>query len=86
MSNSQSIHIHDISDFGAEEGLSLEELANAIQIWSLLQPLPTTVGEVAASFKVTGETVRAAVEGHPWMFLSGPADNRLANIIEHDGE
>ncbi|WP_036291521.1 hypothetical protein [Methylosinus sp. PW1] len=86
MPDTQSIHIHDLADFHQEGGVSVDDLANAIQIWSILQPLPTTVRDVAASFKITGETVRAAVEGHPWMYLSGPAHDRLANIIEHEGE
>ena len=32
------------------------------------------------------EMVRQAVEWHPWMLLSGPADDATKQTIEHDGE
>lgn len=77
----------DAFDLTADEaGISLSELAGAVQVWSLLQPGPTTVGEAASIFNVMIGTVRAAVDGHHWMFLSGPSDDPSKQIIEHEGE
>lgn len=69
-----------------EAGISLPELAGAVQVWSLLQPGPTTVREAASTFNVTIGTVRAAVGGHHWMFLAGPSDDPAKQTIEHEGE
>lgn len=60
----------------------------AVQVWSVAQDRPTTVGEAALAFNVTPELVRQAVEdGSTWMFLGGPDDAPLTErTIEHDGE
>lgn len=63
-------------------------LGNAIQVWSMLQARPTTVGEAALAFALTPEQIAAAVDWHAWMFLSGPGPGaRLPDqLIEHEGE
>lgn len=57
-------------------------LANALQVWSLQQTQPVTVADCAKVFRVSEIEVRAAIEVHPWMFLSGGE----GDVVEHEGE
>lgn len=61
----------------------IEDFADAVQMWSILQNrTDTTIEEAAAVFNVPIEMVRQAVEDHPWMFLEG----KDGNVIGHEGE
>lgn len=53
---------------------------DALQVWSMAQPTPTTVADAALAFCCTREIIEQAVEHHAWMLL-GEND-----VIEHDGE
>lgn len=65
---------------------TLMMVANAIQVWSTFQPAQTSVKECADAFNLDYSQVRAAVEAHLWMYLSGPDDDPGRQIIEHEGE
>jgi hypothetical protein len=61
----------------------IEDFADAIQTWSILQNrTDTTIEEAAAVFNVPIEMVRQAVEHHPWMVLEG----KDGNVIGHEGD
>ncbi len=71
-------------------GISLSDLANTIQVWSILHVQATrevaTVGKAAEILHVSPDLVAKVVSEHPWMFLSGREDDRTQQIIEHEGE
>jgi hypothetical protein len=51
-----------------------DQIATAVQVWSALNFDPVTeafptVSATAKAFNLDAETVRAAVEKHPWMVL-----------------
>lgn len=69
-----------------EAGIHWDNFQVAIQIWSAMQPRKTTVREAADAFHVEDAVIRAAVEDHYWMFLTGPDDDPTKQIIEHEGE
>jgi hypothetical protein len=77
-------------DHGWDHGTgapTLTLMGHAIQVWSLLQQREvTTVAEAAIAFNVPAATIRAAVQEHMWMFLSGPDDEPSKQTIEHEGE
>lgn len=91
-----------MSDFFAadefEDGYDLETgkpgkalVANAIQFWSTQNFAAETgrgpsVQATADAFRMTVEDVRAAVEFHYWMFITGPDDDPTKQFIEHEGE
>lgn len=80
---------YDIDAFqlaDGEAGISMSELADAMQVWSLLQPGRTSVAQAAQAFNVTDKVILAAVDAHYWMFLSGPGEDPSKQLIEHEGE
>lgn len=64
----------------------LSYFAGALQVWSACQQGEVTVQQGADAFNVPPATIRAAVEWHYWMFLSGPDDKPAEQLIEHEGE
>lgn len=60
--------------------------SNAVQVWSVRNFSTSTVAAAAEAFKVEPEIILAAVEAHPWMYLSGPGDDYSKLKIEHEGE
>ena len=76
---------HDLG-FGMDGLPTTATLANAIQVWSLLQiKQPVTVArDVATSFNVPPERVKLAVEYHYWMGLDGPCAPIEARTIWHE--
>lgn len=81
-------HYTDIlSDDSDEAGIHVGQLAEAISVWAWMQQNgPQTVAAAALTFNTTPQHVREAIEIHPWAFLSGPSDDPLKQVIEHDGE
>ena len=74
-------------DWEGEHGLpGIALLGNAIQVWSILQAGKTTIRQCAAAFNLDDAQVRAAVEEHYWMYISGPDDDPEKQLIEHEGE
>ncbi len=71
-------------------------VANAIQAWSTFQKKETTIAEASQVFNLDPKDVRAAIETHPWMYLSPAphAPNGIGTLdlpddcvtIEHEGE
>ena len=63
-------------------------LGPAIQVWSALQNQfgETPVAACATALNVPPPEIIRAVEDHPWMFLSGPRDDLMKLMIEHDGD
>lgn len=75
-------------------------LANAVQVYVHCRRMsypgsvdtadmnpPVTVREVAEAFRTPAERIAAAVEAHPWLFLSrGGHDHLLDAYVEEDGE
>jgi hypothetical protein len=67
-------------DFG-EYGLTKSDLANAVQIWSLVRSgddKANTVQNAADAFRVSEDLMRQVIDSHYWMFMNG-------DLIEHDG-
>jgi hypothetical protein len=62
-------------------GVSRDDFANALQIWSVMQNRfeQVTVNEAALAFNTSPEIIRRAVADHYWMDLQG-------DIIVHEGE
>lgn len=64
--------------------------SDALQVWAILQNRGgsggVTVREAGDAFNLDDDQVRELVNGHPWMYLSGPDDDATKQIIEHDGE
>jgi hypothetical protein len=76
-----------IDDDRGEAGLYFNDLATAIQYWSICQNrTTTTVAEAATAFNLSPAVVKEAVESHYWMLISGPDDDFTKMVIEHDGE
>ena len=76
-----------VTHFGAEDwGFNIDgdgmpgigTFANAVQVWALCRHT-ATARDAAIAFQVRVELVRAAIDWHPFMYLSG-------DTIEHDGE
>jgi len=59
---------------------------NTVQVWSVLQPEPVTVGDVVRAFSVRTRMVVEAIEAHPWMLLAGDPTRPVFQTIEHDGD
>lgn len=66
---------------------SPDHLANAIQVWSVLQGRKTSVAEAARAFNVAPRHVIEVIDReYGWMSLIGPRDDLKNLIIEHEGE
>jgi len=90
--------LNDLLDEGfGDNGPTLLTLGKAIQCWSITnldarvrevgwrKAVGPTLGETALAFALPIERIKAAVENHYWMFLTGDgADADL--VIEHEGE
>jgi hypothetical protein len=88
------------SDFFADDEFSdvwergrpgISVVANAIQFWAVQQQedpngRQPTIRDAALAFRMTDADVRAAVEHHYWMFVTGPDDDPTMQFIEHEGE
>lgn len=88
--------LNDELDEGyGENGPTLRTLAGAVQCWSMTNLLArttesgwreakgTTLAEAALAFALPLERIKAAVEWHYWMFLTGDGPDA---VIEHEGE
>lgn len=60
-----------------------DHFAGAVQVWSVAQNRPTTIGEAAKAFNVAPALIREAVDGHYWMMVDGDGDDAM---ICHEGE
>ncbi len=78
---------HDLG-FGQDGLPTIASLANAIQVWSILQiKQPVTVGEAAQAFNVPAARVQRAVRFHHFMYLERGAGGATDDqIICHEGE
>lgn len=76
------------ADDDEEPGISLMDFANAMQVWEgMQQGRPVSVSEAAATFNVSPDLVRQAVEHHYWMFLNPPDEaDPQQQFLEQDGE
>lgn len=88
--------LNDLTDEGfGDNGPTLLTLGKAIQCWSIAnlnarcrevgwrKAVGPTLGEAALAFALPMERIKAAVENHYWMFLTGEGSDA---IIEHEGE
>lgn len=66
-------------DYEGPQRLATAYLANAIQLWSILQSGKATVELAADAFCLSEAQIRQAVEHHYWMSLDGEE-------ICHEGE
>ncbi|UZW55539.1 hypothetical protein NUH86_01670 [Sphingobium sp. JS3065] len=79
-----NLPLHLAEDAMGEE--SIADVPDAIQVLTGLRHADYTVGEVAAVLLMPPGDVVAAVDRHPWMFLTGDRADIAAMLIEHDGE
>jgi len=90
--------LNDLLDEGfGDNGPTLLTLGKAIQCWSITNleartrevgwrnAVGPTLGEAALAFALPIERIKAAVENHYWMFLTGDGPDADL-VIEHDGE
>jgi hypothetical protein len=74
-------------EWNADEGLpDIASVAQAIQVWSMLNPGDKSVREIGDVFNLDDAQVRQAVETHYWMYLDGPDDDPTKQLIQHEGE
>jgi len=90
--------LNDLLDEGfGEDGPTLMTLGKAVQCWSITNlnarlrevgrkaAIGPTVGEAALAFALPIDRIKAAVENHYWMFLTGDGPDADL-VIEHEGE
>lgn len=62
-------------------------VANAIQFWAgQQQEHEASIRNAAIAFRCDDAVIRAAVESHYWMYVTGPDDDPNKQIICHEGE
>ncbi len=66
--------------------VGLMTFANAVQVWATYQDRPCSIKDAAEAFNCRPQKILDAVEGHPWLFVSGPDDDHAKMMIEHEGE
>ena len=79
----------DFFNDGEEPGIPWDNFMTALQVWSFMRgefSKPTSVRHAATEFGVKDEVVRAAVEEHIWMFLTGPDDDATKQFLCHEGD
>lgn len=66
----------------------ISDFSNALQLWSILQQRPCSVGEAARVFNVPPARIYEAIEHHYWMFLTQDAGRHSPDdvVIQHEGE
>ncbi len=90
--------LNDLLDEGfGDDGPTLMTLGKAVQCWSITNlnarlrevgwkaATGPTLGEAALAFALPIDRIKAAVENHYWMFLTGDGPDADL-VIEHEGE
>ncbi|MEV5021403.1 hypothetical protein MRBLMA1_001225 [Sphingobium sp. LMA1-1-1.1] len=65
------------------------DLGEAVQVWSSLNHDgwgDSSVGDAALAFLLPPAEIVAAVEHHPWMYLTGDRADIAGMLIGHEGE